>query len=430
MARLSLSARAYDRILRVARTIADLEGIGADVGPARRRSSAVSWDPNFLVLLCSPRPCGRVPRLFIANWRPRRPDRPLSERIPRLTFRRYSFVVYRLQVRHGATFHPGAGARSRGAAAILSSPNPRRSWRSLGGPDGPCRIWRATAIALRMENDSYRDATGQLASQIAAPSGRRRRHRRQGGVDPAASRAMAHLGSREITSDGRRDGSVALMLGSAIGSPDTAFGVLSDLLIGIEDRPALVRSGVERRRALALATPSIWPVTGWLVPCLRQPARSVHAVEAIFIPGWTSPRRRENRFCAPADGVVSSASFSGNYGNLIVLDHGFGIITSIRSPLPLCRHERPAGAARRRHWIRWNDRPIDEPAPPLRNPDERSADESTPPAGAALSVTLFSLGRDRRGHPVLRFARGLQRRQPTFRAALIKAPALRRKSVL
>jgi hypothetical protein len=51
----------------------------------------------------------------------------------------------------------------------------------------------ATAIALRMENDSYREATGQLTSQISALQGAVDEMRARGEVDPAASRARARL---------------------------------------------------------------------------------------------------------------------------------------------------------------------------------------------------------------------------------------------
>ena len=46
--------------------------------------------------------------------------------------------------------------------------------------------------------------------------------------------------------------------------PTRCFGVLSDLLGVINSRLESVRDSVERRHALAMATPSIWPVAGWL----------------------------------------------------------------------------------------------------------------------------------------------------------------------
>ena len=181
-----------------------------------------------------------------------------------MTFRRYSFVVTDCKSGTERRFTLALGPALGGAAAILILPvlmglGARWAVRT------DLQDLAATAIALRMENDSYRDATGQLASQIAALQGAVDDIGARAAVDPAASRAMARLPAVvKSRAMGGGTGSVAPMLGSAIGSPDTALGVLSDLLIGIEDRLALVRSGVERRQALALATPSIWPVTGWL----------------------------------------------------------------------------------------------------------------------------------------------------------------------
>jgi murein DD-endopeptidase MepM/ murein hydrolase activator NlpD len=185
----------------------------------------------------------------------------------------------------------------------------------------------ATTIALRMENDSYRDATGQLASQIATLQGAVDDIGARAAVDPAASRAMERLpGVVKSRAMGGGSGSIAPMLGTATGSPDTAFGVLRDLLIGIEDRLALVRSGVERRQALAFATPSIWPVTGWLSSAYGN-RRDPFTGGNDFHPGLDISSPQGEPVLAPADGIVSSASFNGNYGNLVVLDHGFGIVT-------------------------------------------------------------------------------------------------------
>ena len=113
---------------------------------------------------------------------------------------------------------------------------------------------------------------------------------------------------------------------AAMSVPDTAFSVLRDLLVGIEDRLALVRSGVERRQALALATPSIWPVTGWLSSPYGG-RRDPFTGQDDFHPGLDISSPQGEPVLAPADADVSSAGPGGNYGNLVVLDHGFGIVT-------------------------------------------------------------------------------------------------------
>jgi murein DD-endopeptidase MepM/ murein hydrolase activator NlpD len=186
----------------------------------------------------------------------------------------------------------------------------------------------ATAIALRMENDSYRDATGQLSSQIEALQGAVDDIGARARVDPDASRAMERLPAvvKSRAMGGGGSAALAPMIGNIIGSPDRAFGVLRELLGVIEDRLALVRSGVEQRQALASATPSIWPVTGWLSSSYGG-RRDPFTGGDDFHPGLDISSPQGEPVLAPADGVVSAAGPSGNYGNLIVLDHGFGIVT-------------------------------------------------------------------------------------------------------
>jgi len=180
----------------------------------------------------------------------------------------------------------------------------------------------ATTMALRMENDSYREATGQLASQISALQGAVDAIGSQAAVDPAARRAMdklpANVKSRAMGG--------ATGVSAAMSVPDTAFSVLRDLLVGIEDRLALVRSGVERRQALALATPSIWPVTGWLSSPYGG-RKDPFTGQDDFHPGLDISSPQGEPVLAPADADVSSAGPGGDYGNLVVLDHGYGIVT-------------------------------------------------------------------------------------------------------
>jgi murein DD-endopeptidase MepM/ murein hydrolase activator NlpD len=102
--------------------------------------------------------------------------------------------------------------------------------------------------------------------------------------------------------------------------------VLRNLLEGLENRLRFVRRDVERREALANATPSIWPTHGWLTgtfggrsdPFTREPA---------FHSGLDISTEKGQPVYATADGSVESAAYTGEYGNLIVVKHGFGLTT-------------------------------------------------------------------------------------------------------
>jgi murein DD-endopeptidase MepM/ murein hydrolase activator NlpD len=187
---------------------------------------------------------------------------------------------------------------------------------------------RETA-ALKMENASYRQATGQLASQISALQTAVDELGTRAAVDPVATRAMDKLPAlvkSRAMGGGSPAGVIAPALGGAFGTPDTALGVLRDLLGVIERRLDMVRSGVERREALAAATPSIWPVTGWLSSSYGQ-RRDPFSGRADFHPGLDISADAGELILAPADGTVTSTGVNGNYGNLLELEHGFGINT-------------------------------------------------------------------------------------------------------
>jgi len=83
---------------------------------------------------------------------------------------------------------------------------------------------------------------------------------------------------------------------------------------------------VERRQALALATPSIWPVTGWLSSPYGG-RKDPFTGQEDFHPGLDISSSQGEPVLAPADADVSSAGPGGDYGNLVVLDHGYGIVT-------------------------------------------------------------------------------------------------------
>ncbi len=181
-------------------------------------------------------------------------------------------------------------------------------------------------VALQLENASYRNATGELAGQVSSLHKAIDALGVQAAVDPNASRAMDHLPS--IVKSRAMGGVVGAMPASALGSmfSDTTFGALRDILGAIENRLDLVRSGVERRQALAAATPSMWPVIGWLSSPYGS-RRDPFTGGPDFHPGLDISADYGEPVHATADGVIAVAGPNGNYGNLVEIDHGFGIVT-------------------------------------------------------------------------------------------------------
>jgi murein DD-endopeptidase MepM/ murein hydrolase activator NlpD len=179
--------------------------------------------------------------------------------------------------------------------------------------------------SLKMENESYREATGQLAAQIATLQDAVDEIGES--VDPEAARAMERLPaivkSRAI---GGGLVTAGAALGSAVDPSDAAFGVLRNLLVVIENRLDAMRPGVERRQTLAAATPSIWPVTGWLTSDYGN-RRDPFTGGRNFHPGLDISTNHGQPVLATANGRVVTSSHNGNYGNLVVIEHGFDLVT-------------------------------------------------------------------------------------------------------
>jgi murein DD-endopeptidase MepM/ murein hydrolase activator NlpD len=184
---------------------------------------------------------------------------------------------------------------------------------------------------LRMENASYRDATSELVAQVSALQSAADDLGARAALDPAAAGAIQRLPS-SITRRAMGGGGGATLsdisapIASVVSSADPAFGVLRDILHLVERKLNEVRPGVEQREALAAATPSIWPVAGWLSSAYGN-RRDPFTGAPDFHSGLDISADRGEPVRASADGVVVTARGSGNFGNLVTLDHGFGIAT-------------------------------------------------------------------------------------------------------
>jgi murein DD-endopeptidase MepM/ murein hydrolase activator NlpD len=184
----------------------------------------------------------------------------------------------------------------------------------------------AAQAALELENSSFRGATEALTGQIAGLQAAVSDLGGKAALDPGLQSAMEKL---PAIVKNRAMGGGGANLASAVpglSSPENTFGLLHDLLTGIESRLRIVSSDVERRNLLAASTPSIWPTQGWLTS--RTGGRTdPFTGEADYHPGLDISADKGTPVYATADGTVSQASYSGAYGNLVVLDHQFGIET-------------------------------------------------------------------------------------------------------
>ena len=193
---------------------------------------------------------------------------------------------------------------------------------------------QSTNASLQVENASYREATGQLAGQISALQSAVDQIGERAAVDPNASRAMDKLpavvksramGGMSPVADARR-AALAAGLGAGMASTDAALGVLSELLGVLGSRLDSVRDSVERRHALAAATPSVWPVAGWLSSAYGT-RKDPFTKDKDFHPGLDISADYGQPILATGDATVTTAGANGAYGNMVTLDHGFGIVT-------------------------------------------------------------------------------------------------------
>ena len=190
--------------------------------------------------------------------------------------------------------------------------------------------------ALELENSSYRTATEELSGQIEGLQSAISDLGAQAALDPSLARTMEKLpaivksramggSTTPAASSGRQDSAYARTL-SALSNPDDTFGLLRSLLEGLESRLQSVRTNVEKRNALADATPSIWPAHGWLSSGMGPRTDPVNG-GSDYHAGLDIAGDKGQPVYATATGVVTQAGYLGAYGNMIVVDHGFGLET-------------------------------------------------------------------------------------------------------
>jgi murein DD-endopeptidase MepM/ murein hydrolase activator NlpD len=188
---------------------------------------------------------------------------------------------------------------------------------------------RTANLSLQQENSSYREATGALTTQIESLQASINDLGARARMDPNAARAMDKL-PLPIKNQGgtSMEGANALLTPeiTTTSSPERVFGMLQDVLSSLEGHLNIVRRSVEKREALLNATPSIWPIHGWLSAGFGMRPDPFNG-QPDFHPGLDISAETGTPIHATASGTVELAAPSGDYGNLVVINHGFGLVT-------------------------------------------------------------------------------------------------------
>ena len=186
----------------------------------------------------------------------------------------------------------------------------------------------ATATTLEFENANYRAATEQLAGQIMALQTAMSDLGARAALDPSLQDSMDKLPAviKSRAMGGPTAAATLTSMAPGLTSPENTFALLKDLLAGLESRLQTVRSDVDKRNQLAAATPSIWPTHGWLSSSMGNRADPLTG-EKDFHPGLDISADKGDPVYSTADGRVTHAASAGNYGNLVIVDHGYGLET-------------------------------------------------------------------------------------------------------
>jgi murein DD-endopeptidase MepM/ murein hydrolase activator NlpD len=183
--------------------------------------------------------------------------------------------------------------------------------------------WEASEVeALRRENHALKAEKKAYERQIATLQ---KAHEQLGGV---ISKLGVIAGLEQVMPDGKIGGLGGIAKDEA--TPQTAdLKALEDMgqsASFLSTRAQRLERFFEDQKVLLGSTPSIWPVRGYLSGGFGNRIDPFTG-QRDFHPGIDISTPLGTKVHAPADGIVVFVGTKGGYGNAIILDHGFGIVT-------------------------------------------------------------------------------------------------------
>jgi murein DD-endopeptidase MepM/ murein hydrolase activator NlpD len=186
----------------------------------------------------------------------------------------------------------------------------------LAGEVYEARRLKAENQALLTKTQEYEQNAGRLQAQVNS-------------LQNMVSKLGVMAGLEHSLPDTSGSAGVGGATGTDSAPPRLEPGALAAMeknLSALASRSAELEEFYRDQSVLLSSTPSIWPVRGYLSagfgnridPFTGQ--RDFHSGIDISTPIGTHIQ-------APAEGVVISAGVQGAYGNALVIDHGYGVVT-------------------------------------------------------------------------------------------------------
>ncbi len=204
--------------------------------------------------------------------------------------------------------------------------------------NGPSAVSENLLLRSRIQEIQQRQTrVDQALERVMAYDAKLRRL--TGNDSGAKAFGIGPLSALEVAA-AERDGRTVTLPGEVFKSADLGTSNLDELLDDMdlrsreleqrvqreEESLAEVRGYLDDRTALLRADPSIWPVRGWFTSAFGWRHNPVLGTEKLHA-GIDIAAPRGTPVIAPADGHVVFAGWSASYGNLVVMDHGYGITT-------------------------------------------------------------------------------------------------------
>lgn len=189
---------------------------------------------------------------------------------------------------------------------------------------------RKTAASLQLQNESFRSMTAELTGQVEGVQAAVAELSSKAALDPESAKALAKL-PPAVRTRAMGGGSAGTpisrsVLSPSFGSPEDTFGTLREVLGRLTSRLEMAQVDLDKRAELLNAAPSIWPARGALSATFGMREDPFGGGQEAH-GGIDISADRGDPVFATADGSVQSAGWSGDYGNMVVINHKFGLVT-------------------------------------------------------------------------------------------------------